>query len=249
MNNTGETLIELRGVSRIFGEPPAQVTALRDVSLTIRRGEFVAIMGPSGCGKSTLLHIIGGLDTPTSGAVVFENRELAGMSDDDLTVLRRQKVGFVFQAFNLIGVLSTQENAAIPLILDGVSHGDATHRASDALARVGLSDRREHMPAQLSGGEQQRVALARALVNTPIVLLADEPTGNLDSVSGDAVLALMRRLVDDGKQTIVMVTHSARHAAMADRVITLRDGAIHGDNALAAGRTPRQVLAELESLA
>ena len=248
MNKPGDTLIDLRGVGRVFGEAAAQVTALRDVSLTIRRGEFVAIMGPSGCGKSTLLHIIGGLDCPTSGTVAFESRELAGMSDDDLTVLRRQKVGFVFQAFNLIGVLSTLENVAIPLILDGVSHGDATRRASDALARVGLSERREHMPAELSGGEQQRVALARALVNNPIVLLADEPTGNLDSTSGDAVLALMRRLVDDGKQTIVMVTHSARHAAMADRVVTMRDGAIHGDNAIAGGRTPRQVLAELESL-
>jgi len=249
MSNNGEPLIELRGVGRVFGESAAQVTALREVSLTIRRGEFVAIMGPSGCGKSTLLHIVGGLDSPTSGTVAFEGRELAGMPDDDLTVLRRRQVGFVFQAFNLVGVLSTQENVAIPLILDGVAQVDATRRASEALARVGLTERREHMPAELSGGEQQRVALARALVNDPIVLLADEPTGNLDSASGDAVLALMRRLVDDGKQTIVMVTHSARHAAMADRVVTLRDGAIRSDNALSGGRTPRQVLAELESLA
>jgi len=248
MSNTGEPLIELRGVGRVFGEDAAQVTALRDVSLTIRRGEFVAIMGPSGCGKSTLLHIIGGLDTPTSGSVAIDGRDMASLTDDDLTVLRRRQMGFVFQAFNLVSVLSAEENVAIPLVLDGVAHAQAAHRASDALARVGLAERRAHMPTELSGGEQQRVALARALVNNPIVLLADEPTGNLDSAAGDVVLAQLRRLVDERQQTIVMVTHSARHAAMADRVVTLRDGRIHSDNAIANGRSAGQVLAELETL-
>jgi putative ABC transport system ATP-binding protein len=223
--------VEVRDVTKVFGAGEARVQALAGVSLRVAQGEFVAVMGPSGSGKSTLLHLIGALDLPTSGAIRVGADDLGALDDDRLTLLRRRRIGFVFQAFNLLDVLTAEENVALPLELDG--RADAHARAADALALVGLSQRRAHLPGQLSGGEQQRVAIARALVMNPLLLLADEPTGNLDSSHGDQVMALLRSLAEDQGQTIVMVTHNAGHAALADRLIRLRDGRIVEEQVLA----------------
>lgn len=186
-------------------------------------GEFVAITGASGSGKSTLLHILGALDRPDAGEVSLEGKVLGDLSDEDLALLRRRRLGFVLQFFNLLPTLNARENAAFPLLLDG--DRDALERADRSLAAVGLEHRLQHRPSQLSGGEQQRVALARALVTRPAVVMADEPTGNLDSVTGEEILALLRRTADAG-QTIVMVTHDERSAAFADRVVRLSDGVL-----------------------
>ena len=196
---------------------------MRGVDLEVAAGEFVAITGASGSGKSTLLHILGALDRPDSGEVSLEGHTLGGMSDEDLALLRRRRLGFVLQFFNLLPTLNARENAAFPLLLDGAP--DALHRADESLSVVGLGHRLDHRPSQLSGGEQQRVALARALVTRPAVVMADEPTGNLDSVTGEEILGLLRSTADDG-QTIVMVTHDERSAAFADRVVRLRDGVL-----------------------
>jgi putative ABC transport system ATP-binding protein len=240
--------VEVRGLTRVFGSGDARVEALRGIDLTVRRGEFVAVMGPSGSGKSTLLHLVGGLDTPTAGSVRVGGDELNALDDDRLTVLRRRRVGFIFQAFNLLDVLTAEENVAVPLLIDGVSEKAAGERAATALEQVGMGPRRSHRPAQLSGGEQQRVAIARALVTEPLLLLADEPTGNLDSGSGDQVMALLRNLVDERGQTILMVTHNPRHAALADRLVRLRDGLVLEEQALPRGRPLAKVLEDLESL-
>jgi putative ABC transport system ATP-binding protein len=238
--------VEVRGLVRVFPTAAGQVEALRGIDLAIRPGEFVAVMGPSGSGKSTLLHLIAGLDRPTAGTIAIAGQQLATLDDDELTLLRRRRLGIVFQAFNLIDVLSAEENVALPLLIDGVSEAEATTRAREALARVGLVDRCDHLPGQLAGGEQQRVAIARALVIGPVVLLADEPTGNLDTTNGDAVLALLRRLVDEQKQTLLLVTHDARHAARADRLLRLRDGRVTEEQRLPSGaRTLSEVLGEL----
>ena len=209
---------------RRYGAGDAAVHALRGVTLKVPTGRFVAVMGPSGSGKSTLMHLLAGLDQPTEGAVAIGGRDLARLDDDALTTLRRDQVGFIFQSFNLVPTLSAEENVVLPERLAG--------RRADAewvdcvLERVGLADRRSHRPAQLSGGQQQRVAVARALVSSPAVLFADEPTGNLDSASGTQVLRLMREAVDRDGQTIVMVTHDSRAAAVADEVVVLADGQI-----------------------
>jgi putative ABC transport system ATP-binding protein len=224
--------VSVRGVTRSFDSGEARVEALRGVDLDVRRGEFVAVMGPSGSGKSTLLHLIGALDQPTTGSIQIDGVELASLSDDALTLTRRRRIGFVFQAFNLIDVLTAEENAALPLLVDGVGEGEAISRARKALDQVGIGHRRTHWPAKLSGGEQQRVAIARALVTEPILLLADEPTGNLDSASGEQVLSLLRGLVDERKQTILMVTHDPNAANRADRLVRLRDGHIVEDQVL-----------------
>jgi putative ABC transport system ATP-binding protein len=216
--------VEVLGLSKEFGTGEARVEALRGLDLRVARGEFVAVMGPSGSGKSTLLHLIGGLETPTGGRVLVGGEDLGGMSDDRLTLLRRRRIGFVFQAFNLLDVLSAEENVALPLVIDGVAESEAHRRAGDALELVGLPSRRHHRPGQLSGGEQQRAAIARALVGQPLLLLADEPTGNLDSASGDQVMSVLRRLVEERGQTILMVTHNPQHAGCADRILRLRDG-------------------------
>jgi len=189
----------------------------------VAEGEFVAITGASGSGKSTLLHILGALDRPDAGEVSLEGKVLGDLSDEDLALLRRRRLGFVLQFFNLLPTLNARENAAFPLLLDG--DRDALERADRSLAAVGLEHRLQHRPSQLSGGEQQRVALARALVTRPAVVMADEPTGNLDSVTGEEILALLRRTADAG-QTIVMVTHDERSAAFADRVVRLSDGVL-----------------------
>jgi putative ABC transport system ATP-binding protein len=202
------------------------VDALRGVDFVIRQGEFVAIMGPSGSGKSTLLHLLGGLDTPSEGEVMLGGKRLAHLSDDQLTIIRRRQIGFIFQFFNLLPTLSAAENVALPLLIDGRRIEDHQDRIIELLALVGLGDRADHRPDQLSGGQQQRVAIARALVTDPAIVLADEPTGNLDSASGEDVLHLLRRTCDEQGQTIVMVTHDTHAAEYADRVVHLRDGLI-----------------------
>ncbi len=239
--------VEVRKLAKTFGEGQTRVDALRGVDLAIPPGEFVAVMGPSGSGKSTLLHLIGGLDPATGGSVHVGGDDLAAMDDDTLTLLRRKRIGFVFQAFNLLGVLSAHENVALPLVIDGMSASQADRRAAEALRSVGIDERRRHRPGELSGGEQQRVAIARALVTDPLILLADEPTGNLDSATGDQIIAILRNLADDKGQTIMMVTHDPRHAAIADRVVRLRDGRIVDEQRMPGERPTSEVLADLES--
>jgi len=245
MNNGNGPVVAATGLCKRFGEGVTQVEALRGIDVSIRRGEFVAVMGASGSGKSTLLHILGGLDTPSDGLVMIEGRDLAALSDDELTLLRRKHIGFIFQAFNLISVLTAEENVSLPLTLDGVPEREATARAKEALSLTGLVERGNHTPDELSGGEQQRVAVARALVNKPLLLLADEPTGNLDSATGTQIISLLRGLADEQGQTILMVTHDARQAAMADRVLTLKDGCIVDEQRLHGGQRPAEILAEL----
>jgi putative ABC transport system ATP-binding protein len=216
--------LSARAVTRVFGEGDAAVHALRGVSLDIPHGQWTAIMGPSGSGKSTLMHLLAGLDRPTDGTVSIGGEDVGSMSDKQLTKLRRRHIGFVFQAFNLLPVLTAEENVTLPLAIAGTK---VDREALDALLiRMGLSDRRTHKPSELSGGQQQRVAIARSLITKPTVLLADEPTGNLDSKSGDDVLTILREAVELDGQTVVMVTHDQHAADQADRVIHLADGRI-----------------------
>ena len=219
-------LIEAVGVHKVYDRGGAEVHALRGASLTVEAGEFCSIMGPSGSGKSTLLHVLGGLDHATEGTVRVDGVDLASLSDDDLTAFRRRHLGFVFQFFNLLPSMTAWENAALPLMLDGQRLSKLKDRSVELLTRVGLADRVHHRPAQLSGGQLQRVALARALMADPSVLLADEPTGNLDSESGRAVLSLLRRCSADGL-TVVMVTHDANAARAGKRIVELRDGVVN----------------------
>jgi putative ABC transport system ATP-binding protein len=217
-------LLEAVGLRKRYAMGEVSVEALRGVDFVVKRGEFVAIMGPSGSGKSTLLHLLGGLDDPTDGEVLLAGQPLAQLSDDRLTLIRRRQVGFVFQFFNLLPTLTAAENVALPLLIDGRRLEDYEDRIADLLALVGLADRAGHRPDQLSGGEQQRVAIARAFVTDPEVVLADEPTGNLDSAAGEEILRLLRRMRDEKGQTIVMVTHNEHAAEYADRIVRLRDG-------------------------
>lgn len=220
------SIISTQNLTKIFGSGATAVTALDHVNLSVNSGEFVAIMGPSGCGKSTLLHLIGGLDRPSEGEVVIDGTAIAEMDDDRITELRRRKIGFVFQFFNLIPVLNAVENAALPITLDGVKPAEAQEKATEWLTRFGLSNRLANRPDQLSGGEQQRVAIARALAAEPALILADEPTGNLDTRSGDEIAGLMRDVARKYGRTVVMVTHDPRIAAYADRIVFLKDGKI-----------------------
>jgi putative ABC transport system ATP-binding protein len=220
-------IVSATDLERVFGEGPTAVRALDDVSIDFPRGRFTAIMGPSGSGKSTLMHLLAGLDRPTAGEVVIDGVSLSGLDDAALTKLRRDKIGFVFQFFNLLPVLTAKENLLLPLSLAG-RDPDPT-LLEQLVTTVGLGDRLEHRPSELSGGEQQRVAIARALVSKPAVVFADEPTGNLDSKSGEDVLRLMREAVDRFEQTVVMVTHDASAAAIADRVVMLVDGKVVRD--------------------
>jgi len=220
-------IVSTSDLHRTYGEGEAAVHALRGVSVGFPAGQFTAIMGPSGSGKSTLMHLLAGLDRPSSGSVLVDGEELAQLDDKKLTALRRDKLGFVFQAFNLVPVLSARENITLPLTLAGRKVDQAW---MDTLVdAVGLRDRLTHRPAELSGGQQQRVAIARALISRPAVVFADEPTGNLDSVSSAEVLGLLRRAVDEFGQTVIMVTHDAGAAAVADRVLVLRDGEVVHD--------------------
>ncbi len=231
-------------LTRRFGAGDTAVDALRGVSLVVPSGQFTAVMGPSGSGKSTLMHILAGLDRPTSGSVVIAGTNVTTLGDKQLTLLRREHVGFIFQLFNLLPMLSADENVTLPIRLAG----DRVDRdwVSELIENVGLSDRLKHRPSQLSGGQQQRVAIARALVNRPTVLFADEPTGNLDSKTGEEILELLRNSVDAYGQTTLMVTHEPRAAAMADRILFLADGLIVRD----IGRSSSaDVLAVMEELA
>jgi len=220
------SLIQTENLTKVYGSGEAAVTALDHVNFQVKEGEFVAVMGPSGCGKSTLLHLLGGLDRPSEGGVSIEGTPIADMKDDDLTKLRRRKMGFVFQFFNLIPVLNAVENAALPVTLDGVKPAEARKRASEWLRRFGLGDRLNSRPDQLSGGQQQRVAVARALVAEPALILADEPTGNLDTRSGDEIAGLLRQVTKEYGRTVIMVTHDPRIAAYADRIVFLKDGKV-----------------------
>jgi putative ABC transport system ATP-binding protein len=219
-------LISATNLSKVYGSGQTAVTALNNVSLEVEPGEFVAVMGPSGCGKSTLLHLLGGLDRPTKGEVTIDGHKLSGLPDAKLTELRRRKIGFIFQFFNLIPVLNAAENAALPMTLDGIGAAEARERARDWLGKVGLSERLDHRPDQLSGGQQQRVAVARALVANPALILADEPTGNLDTRASEEIAALLRQVANDWGRSVVVVTHDPRIAAHADRIIFLKDGEI-----------------------
>jgi putative ABC transport system ATP-binding protein len=212
------------GLVKRFRQGTEDVTAVRDVSLEVCAGELVAVMGPSGSGKSTLLHLLGGLDVPDAGSVVVAGHALAALSDDALTVFRRRSIGVVFQASNLVPMLTAEENVALPLRLDGLAPAAVSDRVERALAGVGLLHRRAHLPDRLSGGELQRVAIARALAIGPALVLADEPTGSLDSRTADEILALLARTVRDHRCAIVMVTHDPRAAAHADRVVRVVDG-------------------------
>ena len=229
-------VVAARAVTKVFGSDAAKVEALRGVDLSAAAGEFVALMGASGSGKSTLLHLLAGLDRPTTGAVFVGGVDVAALNEAGRTRLRRRQVGIVFQDFNLIDVLTAEENVALPLAVAGRSAAESTRRARRILDEVGLMKRRTHRPDQLSGGEKQRVAVARALVVGPLVLLADEPTGNLDSVSAGQVLDLLRALADERRQTVVMATHDVVQARRADRLIVLRDGRVEARTAFPAGR-------------
>jgi len=227
------SIIETQKLTKIFGSGSTAVTALDQVSFSVNPGQFVAVMGPSGCGKSTLLHLLGGLDRPSNGKVLIEDTSIAEMSDDRLTELRRRKIGFVFQFFNLIPVLTAAENAALPVTLDGIKPAEAKAKAARWLERFGLGDRLASRPDQLSGGEQQRVAIARALVAEPTLILADEPTGNLDTRAGDEIAGLLRQVAKEYKRTVIMVTHDPRIAAYSDRIIFLKDGKVVDETLLA----------------
>ncbi len=226
MQNGNANAVETVGLGKVYGEGSTAVRALEDVTLGFPNGEFAAIMGPSGSGKSTLLHILGALDKPTTGRIIVGGTELSGLSDKRLTLLRRERMGFVFQFFNLIPTLSAEENVLLPALIAGEKAGRYSERLDELLELVGLAGRRDHRPDELSGGEQQRVAIARALVRNPDIILADEPTGNLDSKTGAGVLQLLKESAARYDQTILMVTHDPRAAATADRVVFLSDGRV-----------------------
>lgn len=217
-------LLAAENLLKIYVTGEARVSALAGVSFTVQRGDFVALMGPSGCGKSTLLHLCGAMDRPTSGTLRLNDRDLAAMEDDELTRVRREQVGFVFQFFNLLPTLTVADNIALPCLLAGVKFPDAEARAKSLAERVGIGHRLQHYPQQISGGEMQRAAIARALIHQPLLIVADEPTGNLDSENGANVLALLKGLNTEMGVTIVLATHSADVAAAAKQVLKMRDG-------------------------
>jgi putative ABC transport system ATP-binding protein len=219
-------VIKLVDVTKIYRQGTQQVTALDRVNLEIQRGEFLAITGPSGCGKSTLLNLLGGLDVPTSGRVIIEGVDLADIDDVRLTQFRRERVGIIFQFFNLIPILDVRENVALPFLIRGMPTKEANERATELLQMVGLLDRQSHHAQDISGGEMQRVAIARALINDPDIILADEPTGNLDSRSGKKILEVLSRLNTDLKKTVILATHSSDAAGFAGRQLMMRDGRV-----------------------
>jgi putative ABC transport system ATP-binding protein len=228
-----EIVLETRALTKAYGEGATRIEAVRGVELIVRKGDLLAIMGPSGSGKSTLLNLLSGVETPSSGQVLLNGEDLAAMTDDARTLIRRRKLGFVFQHFNLLPVLSAEENVSLPLLLDGVSATEAQRRSLEALAQVGMEHRKTHRPGELSGGEQQRVAIARALAIEPILVLADEPTGNLDSQNGQQVIDLLQRLVTERGQTIVIVTHDSHVAEEVDVIVRMRDGLVESREVVA----------------
>jgi len=230
-------VIEFRNVTKVFGSGEAAVRAVNDLSFTCTRGAFWAIMGPSGSGKSTVLHLIAGLTPPTSGSVMVEGVEVAKMTSAQAAALRRRRIGYVLQSFNLLPFLTAEENVGMPLVLDGVKQGEVDTRVKDALAMVNMSHRAAHHPSQLSGGEQQRVAIARALVIRPAIILGDEPTGNLDRASGRAIMDLIQDINERTAVTVLLVTHDPVFAAYCQRVLRLVDGALQQDIALPEERS------------
>jgi putative ABC transport system ATP-binding protein len=238
-----QPVVSARDLTRRYGEGDTAVDALRGVSLDVRKGELTAVMGPSGSGKSTLMHILAGLDRPSSGEVTIAGTNLSTLNDNELTKLRRKHIGFVFQFFNLLPMLDAEENVVLPLSIAGEKPDKAW--VDDLLEQVGLTQRRTHRPAELSGGQQQRVAIGRALVNKPTIIFADEPTGNLDSKTSGEILELLERSVRELNQTIVMVTHEPRAAAIADRVLFLDDGVIVRE---ARNISPHDIVAAMEEL-
>ena len=246
LQTTNGNVVTATDVYRRYGKGDATVDALRGVSIEIPQGQFAAVMGPSGSGKSTLMHILAGLDLPTSGTVVIAGQEIGHLSDKGLTQLRRDHIGFIFQFFNLLPMLTAEENIFLPLRLAGEKVDDAW--ANEIIEKVGLSDRRKHRPSELSGGQQQRVAIARALASRPTVMFADEPTGNLDSHTSAEILALLRDMVTTYGQTTVMVTHDATAASMADRLLFLADGKIVRDQGRAEPAAVLAAIAEVSAL-
>ena len=245
MSEPATTLLRARGLRKQYGSGESLVRAVDDVDIDVARGEMLAVMGPSGCGKSTLLHLLGGLDRPTAGELSLAGRRIDQLSERALAQLRRHEVGFVFQAYHLMDELTAQENVELPALLAGRPPRDAQRRALQLLEQVGLADRADHLPSALSGGQRQRVAIARALANEPLVVFADEPTGNLDSVATLEVLRLFEVLHTAGL-TLVIVTHDERIAATADRLVSMRDGALVDETRLVGGM--RRSIADLAGL-
>jgi putative ABC transport system ATP-binding protein len=227
-SNSGQTVFCLENIQRAYQTSKVEIQALRGINLLIYPTEFVALVGSSGSGKSTLMNILGLLDRPTKGKMFLDDKNVSDLTEDERAILRRDKIGFVFQSFNLLPRLTAQENVELPLIYKKISPSDRAQKAAEKLGLVGLSDRLNHLPGELSGGQQQRVAIARSLINDPEVILADEPTGNLDSHSGDEVMAVFKKLHQDGR-TIIVVTHDQEIAAFAKRVVTVKDGLIIAD--------------------
>ena len=236
------SIIQAENLTKVYGTGETAVTALDHANVKVDKGEMVAVMGPSGCGKSTLLHLMGGLDRPTEGRVTIDGRALDQLNDDTLTQIRRRKIGFVFQFFNLIPILSSVENAALPLTLDGVSPAKAKELATEWLTRVGLGKRLTNLPDQLSAGQQQRVAIARALVTEPVLVLADEPTGNLDTRAADEIAVLLKQVAKEWGRSVLMVTHDPRIASYADRIIFLKDGKVVNETHLESQNTNNREL-------
>jgi len=224
-------LIQIRNITRVYDMGEEKLYALRGVDLDIEKNEYIAIMGPSGSGKSTLMNIIGCLDTPTSGDYILNGKDVHEMDDDELAVIRNKEIGFVFQTFNLLPRSDSLHNVELPLIYSGVSRAERIKRAEDALTNVGLADRMKHKPNELSGGQRQRVSVARALVNNPSLILADEPTGNLDTKTGEEIMGLFRELNEKGN-TIIIVTHEEDIAKHANRIVKIRDGKIESDSGI-----------------
>lgn len=243
------SILEAKSLHKQYKLGQVTVDALAGVDFAVKKGEFVAIMGPSGSGKSTLLQLLGGLDQPTNGEITLADKKLSMLNDDQITLVRRRNVGFIFQFYNLVPTLSAEENIALPLIIDGKNPDDYREQIEELLRVVGMTERRSHKPDELSGGEQQRVAIARAFVTNPSIVLADEPTGNLDSKNGEEILKLLRHSCDELGQTIIMVTHDPKAASYADRIVFLKDGVIFAELRLDGARGEiNKILEQLKTL-
>ena len=221
-------ILEIKDLCKVYGTGETKVDALKNVTFDVEQGEFVAIVGPSGSGKSTLLHILGGVDSPTSGEVIISGTDISKLNETKLAIFRRRQIGLIYQFYNLIPILNVEENMTLPILLDGKKPDQAL--LSDLVEKLGLSSRLKHLPNQLSGGQQQRVSIGRALMNHPALLLADEPTGNLDSENSKEIVSLLRKFNKENKQTVIIITHDERIALSADRVITIEDGRITRDS-------------------
>jgi len=238
------SILEAKSIRKQYQLGQVTVDALAGVDFVVQKGEFVAIMGPSGSGKSTLLQLLGGLDQPTDGEITLADKKLSMLGDDAITLVRRRNVGFIFQFYNLVPTLSAEENIALPLMIDGKKIEEHQDHIDELLRVVGVTERRDHKPDQLSGGQQQRVAIARAFVTNPSIVLADEPTGNLDSKNGEEILKLLRHSCDELGQTIIMVTHDPKAASYADRVVFLKDGRVFGELKLNGARGETSIILE-----